>query len=62
VVSYGRLVTTGAIDRVRVCDNLDCSFMFHDDTRNRSRRWCEAGICGNLIKVRRHRDSRGRPH
>jgi predicted RNA-binding Zn ribbon-like protein len=53
--SYARLVVSGDVRRVRVCANPDCSFMFCDDTRNASRRWCDTAICGNLMKVRRYR-------
>jgi predicted RNA-binding Zn ribbon-like protein len=55
VASYAALLTEANIDRVRVCANPDCSFMFYDGTRNASRRWCDAAICGNLVKVRRYR-------
>jgi predicted RNA-binding Zn ribbon-like protein len=53
--SYARLVVDGGIERVHVCTNPDCSFMFYEDSRNGSRRWCDVTICGNLIKVRRRR-------
>jgi predicted RNA-binding Zn ribbon-like protein len=55
VASYAKLLVTGGIDRVRVCANPDCSYVFYDATRNRSRRWCDVAICGNLLKVRHHR-------
>jgi predicted RNA-binding Zn ribbon-like protein len=58
VASYGQLLVTGEIHRIRVCANPNCTYMFYDDTRNRSRRWCDAAVCGNLIKVRRHRAQR----
>jgi predicted RNA-binding Zn ribbon-like protein len=32
--------------------------MFHDDSTNRSRRWCDQMICGNVVKVRRFRSLR----
>jgi len=60
VTSYARLLVSGGIERVKVCANPDCSQLFYDETRNRSRRWCEASACGNLIRVRRHRARRGR--
>lgn len=41
--------------RVKVCANPSCSWMFYDDTMNRSRRWCTTDVCGNLIKVRAFR-------
>ena len=54
-VSYVQLLVTGGIERVRVCANPDCSYLFYDETRNQSRRWCDVAICGNLLKVRHHR-------
>lgn len=53
--SYADMLVTGALDRVRVCANPSCSYMFHDESRNGSRRWCDVAVCGNLVKVRRHR-------
>jgi predicted RNA-binding Zn ribbon-like protein len=41
--------------RLKFCANPDCTWMFYDDSRNRRRRWCDGGICGNLLKVRRFR-------
>lgn len=41
--------------RFRVCDNPDCLWVYYDDTRNRSKRYCDDKACGNLMKVRRHR-------
>jgi predicted RNA-binding Zn ribbon-like protein len=55
VASYAMLLVSSDLGRVRVCANPDCSFMFCDGTRNASRRWCDAAICGNLMKVRQHR-------
>lgn len=55
VRSYAELVSSGTIQHVRVCANPDCSWLFYDDTRNHSRRWCDATVCGNLMKVRRFR-------
>lgn len=38
--------------RVRQCS--ECGWLFYDATRNRSRRWCDMGTCGNRAKARRH--------
>ena len=61
--SAAELLADGDPSRLRVCANPACSWMFYDETRNGSRRWCEGGICGNLLKVRRHRarGAEGRP-
>ncbi len=41
--------------RVKMCANPDCRWVFYDESRNRTRRWCERRYCGNLMKVRRFR-------
>lgn len=38
--------------RVRVCAN--CRWLFLDESRNRSRVWCDMTVCGNRQKARRH--------
>ena len=60
VASYAELLAGGGAGRVKVCGNPDCTFMFYDESRNRSRRWCETAACGNLVKVRAHRARRQR--
>jgi len=54
--SAARLIAEGA--SVKVCANPDCSWMFMDETRSRSRRWCNVSVCGSLVNVRRHRAAR----
>lgn len=53
--SAADLLTSGRLDRVRVCaDDRGCSYLFIDTSRNRSRRWCSMESCGNRAKARRH--------
>lgn len=40
---------------VKECANPSCSWMFLDQTKAHSRRWCNVSICGSLVNVRRHR-------
>ena len=49
------LLTSSRLERVRRCGNSTCYWLFLDETKNCSRRWCEMASCGNLMKVRRHR-------
>jgi predicted RNA-binding Zn ribbon-like protein len=42
-------------ERVSVCANPACRLVFVDDSRNRSRRWCDNAGCGNRVRVRRYR-------
>lgn len=55
LLSYAELLTSGGLDRVRECANPHCSWLFYDESRNASRRWCDPAVCGNLQSVRRHR-------
>ncbi|OGA16094.1 MAG: hypothetical protein A3G25_08780 [Betaproteobacteria bacterium RIFCSPLOWO2_12_FULL_63_13] len=50
------LLTSETLSRLRQCAGETCSWLFLDETKNRSRRWCEMASCGNLAKVRRHRE------
>jgi len=49
------LLTSSKLARLRRCGSPTCYWLFLDETKNRSRRWCEMASCGNLMKVRRHR-------
>ncbi|MGE3491219.1 MAG: ABATE domain-containing protein [Vicinamibacterales bacterium] len=51
----GRLVLSPRLGRVRACAAGDCGWWFVDDTKNRSRRWCDMKLCGNREKLRRFR-------
>jgi predicted RNA-binding Zn ribbon-like protein len=52
------MVGTGA-DHVRRCSNDECLWLFIDQSKPNSRRWCDMGSCGNRAKARRHY---ARPH
>ena len=52
--SAADLLASGRLDRVRVCDSATCEWLFLDESRNRSRRWCDMATCGNRAKARRH--------
>ncbi len=45
----------GDLSRLRVCAADDCGWLFLDETRNRSRKWCDMATCGNRAKVARYR-------
>jgi predicted RNA-binding Zn ribbon-like protein len=50
----------GGAARLRRCGSPTCYWLFLDETKNCSRRWCEMASCGNLMKVRRHRANQHR--
>ncbi len=59
--SFCRTLAESEPDRIKVCDNPDCLWVFYDSSKNRSRRWCESATgCGLLMKVRRFRGRRKR--
>jgi predicted RNA-binding Zn ribbon-like protein len=41
--------------RIKTCAAPDCSGKFLDQSKNRSRRWCDMAVCGNLAKARQYR-------
>lgn len=43
--------------RFKICENPDCQWVFYDESKNRSRRWC-GEPCGNLLRVRKFREKR----
>jgi predicted RNA-binding Zn ribbon-like protein len=40
--------------RVRQCANERCLWLFRDDSKNGTRRWCSMQSCGNRAKAHRH--------
>ena len=56
VLSLADLLASEEFVRVRVCDGDGCGWLFVDKSRNRSRRWCDMGDCGNRAKAKRFRE------
>ncbi|MBX3500474.1 MAG: ABATE domain-containing protein [Alphaproteobacteria bacterium] len=52
--SAGDLMMSGKLDRVRRCANDKCQWLFLDDSRGGTRRWCTMSSCGNRAKAHRH--------
>lgn len=53
--SLANYLVEGDISRLKLCENPHCRWLFVDQTRSQTRRWCAAS-CGNLIKVRQFRN------
>jgi predicted RNA-binding Zn ribbon-like protein len=64
--SATELLTSGPLGRVKGC--AGCNWLFVDESKNRSRRWCAMEDCGTHAKMRRYvarraakrKDSEGR--
>jgi len=59
------LLTEADPRRVKLCpggqapdDPVRCAWLFYDETKNRSRRWCSMEDCGSAVKIRRLTDRR----
>ena len=48
------LLTGPERSRLGFCANPDCGWLFLDETKNHSRRWCRMSGCGNQAKARRY--------
>jgi predicted RNA-binding Zn ribbon-like protein len=48
-------LTSGDPERIRICDNDRCRWVFYDRSRTGKRRWCDMATCGNRAKAARHR-------
>ncbi|MEP7454243.1 CGNR zinc finger domain-containing protein [Phyllobacterium sp. SB3] len=60
VLSALNLLDPGKLSRIKICPN--CHWLYLDESRNRSRRWCDMTVCGNRAKAKRHYDRKGREH
>jgi predicted RNA-binding Zn ribbon-like protein len=48
------LLTSKELDRVKICaDERGCGWLFYDNSKNKSRRWCDMTDCGNVAKQKR---------
>jgi predicted RNA-binding Zn ribbon-like protein len=54
LTSAAELLASDRLKRIRECASADCTWLFIDMSRNRTRRWCDMKGCGNRMKARRH--------
>jgi predicted RNA-binding Zn ribbon-like protein len=53
-MAFVDVIREGQLDRLRICEYPDCGNVVIDLTRNRSKRFCDAG-CGNRAAVNAYR-------
>jgi predicted RNA-binding Zn ribbon-like protein len=53
--SLGEMLANGEAERIKICANGDCRWVFYDPTKARIKRWCKDSTCGNRARVRRAR-------
>ncbi len=52
--SAGDLLVGPQLVKLRECSNDKCLWLFLDDSKNGTRRWCSMQACGNRAKAHRH--------
>jgi len=53
--TIARELTQGDAERMRICANDECRWVFFDTSAGGRRKWCDMSVCGNRAKVARHR-------
>jgi predicted RNA-binding Zn ribbon-like protein len=53
--SFVHMLTDHDPRRLKICANSNCRWVFYDDSKSRTRRYCTADKCANLLKARRFR-------
>jgi predicted RNA-binding Zn ribbon-like protein len=56
VRSAAELLLAPLDGRIKQCPGHGCGWIFLDQTKSRTRRWCEMEVCGSRAKVRRYRE------
>lgn len=57
VESLALSVAEDQSDRIKMCPNPGCRWVFYDRSHGNTRKWCNARLCGNREWVRRARQS-----
>ncbi|MBP2329026.1 putative RNA-binding Zn ribbon-like protein [Kibdelosporangium banguiense] len=53
-------VLTGTWTRLKSCANPECRWLYYDESRSRTARWCSMRACGSVTKARRYRERQRR--
>jgi predicted RNA-binding Zn ribbon-like protein len=53
IKEFGEFFNKKDLDRLKICNNPNCSHFFYDISKNRTRLWCNMKTCGNIIKARK---------
>jgi predicted RNA-binding Zn ribbon-like protein len=53
--SCAETLVNSPLDRLKICPDPQCRWLFYDQTKAKSRIWCNEKTCGNRNRVRRAR-------
>lgn len=59
--SFADLLSRGEMGRIKICRDPECRWVFYDQTKARTRCWCDDKTCGNRTRVRRARARQQNP-
>lgn len=59
-MAFVDVIRADEYDRIRVCSADDCDAVYVDYSRNRSKRYCDTGNCGNRMNVNAYRERKAR--
>ena len=54
--AIARELTQEDKERLRICANDECRWVFRDNSPAGRRKWCDMSSCGNRAKAARHRE------
>jgi predicted RNA-binding Zn ribbon-like protein len=52
--SAAKLLRSPLRKKIRACANEVCLWLFIDESKNHSRRWCSMALCGSQVKMRNY--------
>ncbi len=55
IASFAELLVNYEAFRIKICENPNCRWIFYDESRSHTRRFCTSNKCANLLKMRRFR-------
>ena len=55
IYSFSEMISSEVLTQLKICENPECDWIFYDDSKNHTRKWC-SNTCASLIKVRRFRE------
>jgi predicted RNA-binding Zn ribbon-like protein len=53
--SFAKTLASDPIERVKICPDPLCRWVFYDQSKGKTRIWCNERTCGNRNRVRRSR-------
>lgn len=56
LAEFYQLAVQNRLHRLKMCASEECRWIFYDQSRPGTRRWCSSSLCGNRHKTRSYRE------